>query len=220
MAMPAERCEPPDPSVRCSAKPSDLDTSNIASHGMAVSSVSDINLLSHGRCVRVRNKLPSHSMRRPTKWLSMPKIYRPDLHKSISCFGWMVYLAHCPYSLVGKCWRHAVHQTSAIARAEAPQRCQHTNAIVHCVIRPVANIWDLQAEGSERIHETIVGESSASATSSRSVLGSYLIYIYTNTRAEDSFDSVKAAYIFYLCSSSQVTGIRPHQLGAASLRRC
>ena len=38
---------------------------------------------------------------------------------------------------------------------------------MHCVIRPVANIWDLQAEGSERIHETIVGESSASATSSR-----------------------------------------------------
>ena len=39
VAMPAERCEPPDPSVRRSAKPSDLDTSNIASHGMAVSSV-------------------------------------------------------------------------------------------------------------------------------------------------------------------------------------
>ena len=109
-------------------------------------------------------------MRRPTKWLSMPKIYRPDLHKSISCFGWMVYLSHCPYSLVGKCWRHAVHQTSTIARAEAPQRCQHANAIVHCVIRPVANVWDLQAEGSERIHETVVGESSASATNSRAVL--------------------------------------------------
>ena len=161
-------------------------------------------------------------MRRPTKWLSMPKIYKPDLHKSISCFGWMVYLAHRPYSLVGKCWRHAVHQASTIARAEAPQRCQHTNAIVHCVIRPVANIWDLQAEGSERIHETVVGESSASATSSRTVLDIYLIYIYiyTNTCAEDSIDSVKAAHITYLCSSSQVTGIGPHQLGAASLRRC